>query len=431
MEQLVGQPLLARTTRSLGLTETGRALAARARAVLEAADAARLVLRKEGDALQGRLRITTMRAFGHNVLAPLLADFGREHPCVAMELLFTERRVDLVRAAVARQLDIEAQLPGLETTLAEQTRQEAELQGFVAALLAKRREMETALAEFRRSRSLAKSERNGGFEVRFDTDRAEVTAAFDQPVPDGARVVAKVTDPRGAARDVTLDRVDDRTFRAEFAGGEVGTYGVGVTATGSGGEALTAISGTAELGYSREYAGEPTDTELLEALSGRTGGRGSITSAQAFDRADLPAGRRAVDLGWWLLLLAALLWPLTLAVSRLRRTSGPEAVVRLGALGSIGSAVEGLRGRRPERTGASVTLDAARSPGPPSVQPPAASPGVPPEAPAPPPAPSGPPSSAVGSTSPVSPERAPADGADSGSSLESLLEAKRHRRDGR
>lgn len=100
MEQLLGQPLLARTTRSLGLTETGRALAARARAVREAADAARLVLRKEGDALQGRLRITTMRAFGHSVLAPLLADFGREHPGVAMELLFTERRVDLVREGV-------------------------------------------------------------------------------------------------------------------------------------------------------------------------------------------------------------------------------------------------------------------------------------------------------------------------------------------
>ena len=100
MEKLAGQTLLARTTRSLGLTESGRALAARARAVRESADAARMVLRKESDTLQGRLRITTMRAFGHSVLAPLLADFGREHPGVAMELLFTERRVDLVREGV-------------------------------------------------------------------------------------------------------------------------------------------------------------------------------------------------------------------------------------------------------------------------------------------------------------------------------------------
>lgn len=100
MEAQVGQTLLARTTRSLGLTEAGRALAGRAQAVREAADAARMALRKENDVLQGRLRITSMRAFGHSVLVPLLADFAREHPGVAMELLFTERRVDLVREGV-------------------------------------------------------------------------------------------------------------------------------------------------------------------------------------------------------------------------------------------------------------------------------------------------------------------------------------------
>lgn len=100
MEAQVGQALLARTTRSLGLTEAGRALATRAHAVREAADAARMALRKEGDALQGRLRITSMRAFGHAVLVPLLAEFSAQHPGVAMELLFTERRVDLVREGV-------------------------------------------------------------------------------------------------------------------------------------------------------------------------------------------------------------------------------------------------------------------------------------------------------------------------------------------
>lgn len=100
LEALVGQPLLARTTRSLGLTEAGRALALRAQAVRDAAEAARLALRKEGHSLQGRLRITSMRSFGHSVLVPLLAEFRREHPGVALELLFTERRVDLVREGV-------------------------------------------------------------------------------------------------------------------------------------------------------------------------------------------------------------------------------------------------------------------------------------------------------------------------------------------
>ena len=64
-------------------------------------------------------------------------------------------RDELAQAAVARQLDIEAQLPVLEATLAELARQEGELQGYVAALLARKREMEGALADYRASRSAA------------------------------------------------------------------------------------------------------------------------------------------------------------------------------------------------------------------------------------------------------------------------------------
>jgi DNA-binding transcriptional LysR family regulator len=60
----------------------------------------RAAVSRRGDALQGRLRITSMRAFGTSALLPLLAEFGRTHPGVAMELMFTERRVDLVREGV-------------------------------------------------------------------------------------------------------------------------------------------------------------------------------------------------------------------------------------------------------------------------------------------------------------------------------------------
>lgn len=63
------------------------------------------------------------------------------------------RREDLARSAVARQLDIEAQLPVLEATLAEHARNEDELKGYTAALLGKKREMADALAEFVRSRA--------------------------------------------------------------------------------------------------------------------------------------------------------------------------------------------------------------------------------------------------------------------------------------
>lgn len=100
MEEQLGQALLARTTRSLGLTETGRRLAQQARAVLEAADAARGALRASQADLAGRLRITAVPNFGRAVLVPLLAAFREQHPGISYELLFTDRRVDLLREGV-------------------------------------------------------------------------------------------------------------------------------------------------------------------------------------------------------------------------------------------------------------------------------------------------------------------------------------------
>lgn len=97
IEALAGQPLMARTTRSLGLTEAGRRLAQRARAVQEAADAARGALQASRAGLAGRLRVTAVPSFGRAVLAPLLARFREQHPGVRFELLFTDRRIDLLR----------------------------------------------------------------------------------------------------------------------------------------------------------------------------------------------------------------------------------------------------------------------------------------------------------------------------------------------
>lgn len=100
IEAQAGQVLLARTTRSLGLTEPGRRLALRARAVLEASEAARAAMRASSAALAGRLRITAVPSFGRAVLVPLLAEFRRLNPGVSFELLFTDRRVDLLRDGV-------------------------------------------------------------------------------------------------------------------------------------------------------------------------------------------------------------------------------------------------------------------------------------------------------------------------------------------
>lgn len=90
------------------------------------------------------------------------------------------QREDLARAAVSRQIDIEAQIPVLETTLADLARQEQELQGFTAALLAKKREMQDALTEFRKSRVATESAAQPVGQSNVEQRLGKVTDAFDK-----------------------------------------------------------------------------------------------------------------------------------------------------------------------------------------------------------------------------------------------------------
>lgn len=64
-------------------------------------------------------------------------------------LAVEEKRDDLAEAAVGQQLDIEAQLPVLETAVADHESREKELEGLVAALKAKKRQMRDELEQYR------------------------------------------------------------------------------------------------------------------------------------------------------------------------------------------------------------------------------------------------------------------------------------------
>ncbi|MEH0167934.1 LysR family transcriptional regulator [Roseateles microcysteis] len=111
IEEAVGLALFARSTRSLGLTEAGRRLHARAKLVREAAEGARLALRSQRDQLGGTLRISATPSFGRHVLAPLLARFQALHPALRYELFFTDRRVDLLREGLDLAFRITARPP--------------------------------------------------------------------------------------------------------------------------------------------------------------------------------------------------------------------------------------------------------------------------------------------------------------------------------
>lgn len=109
------------------------------------------------------------------------ANLNAQHTKLAHQIdeAMAASREDLARAAVSRQLDIEAQIPVLETSLAALSANEAELNGYVKALLAKRREMAEAVESFRASRQATAAAAAPG--TRSTEGRLDAaTGAFDR-----------------------------------------------------------------------------------------------------------------------------------------------------------------------------------------------------------------------------------------------------------
>ena len=93
-------------------------------------------------------------------------------------------RDDLAEAGIAEQMDIEARLPILENTIADCAAQEKELEGFIAALQAKKREMQQQLQDWRaaqQSMSTGKTAGGNGSDLnRIARDAEKSGNAFDR-----------------------------------------------------------------------------------------------------------------------------------------------------------------------------------------------------------------------------------------------------------
>jgi phage shock protein A len=100
-----------------------------------------------------RTDLGTIEAQRHLTAKRLAEDSGRHDRLSdqAREAL-AQQRDDLAQAAIERQIDLEAQLPILETRLTDLADEKAKLEGFITALQAKKREMRDALADFRKAR---------------------------------------------------------------------------------------------------------------------------------------------------------------------------------------------------------------------------------------------------------------------------------------
>ncbi len=104
-----------------------------------------------------------------------------EHLSTQVETALNHGREDLARSGVERQINIEDQIPVLQKSLAEQQERGEELASYMAALLAKNREMEQALQEFlaaraTRARMPGRSDGAPTTQGRVDT----ASSAFDR-----------------------------------------------------------------------------------------------------------------------------------------------------------------------------------------------------------------------------------------------------------
>ena len=95
LEDELGQPLLARSTRGMSLTEAGADFRPYAERMLAELQAARDALSRQGEAT-GRLRLTAPISFGATHLAPVLAELALRHPRLAISVSYSDRIVDLV-----------------------------------------------------------------------------------------------------------------------------------------------------------------------------------------------------------------------------------------------------------------------------------------------------------------------------------------------
>jgi DNA-binding transcriptional LysR family regulator len=96
LEARVGARLFNRSTRKLALTDTGRSLATRAAAMLAEGEAAESEALSGSTNPRGLVRLAAPMSFGVLYLAPLLPEFFRTYPEIAIDLHLSDAMVEII-----------------------------------------------------------------------------------------------------------------------------------------------------------------------------------------------------------------------------------------------------------------------------------------------------------------------------------------------
>ena len=119
-----------------------------------------------------------------HLAAKKMADESNRHEALSehIRVAVAAERDDLAESGIAEQMDIEARLPVLENTIADCAAQEKELEGFIAALQAKKREMQQQLQDWRSAQQSAAADggATGGNIERIARNAEKSGNAFDR-----------------------------------------------------------------------------------------------------------------------------------------------------------------------------------------------------------------------------------------------------------
>ena len=165
LERHFGTQFVRRTTRRLTLTDEGRMLYERAKAVLAELKQVETALSANHQEPTGRLRVSVPTLVGRALIAPILAEFLRRYPSVSIELQLVDRAVDMLEEDIHVALRV-GHLPDSQLIV----RKLADIQMIVCAAPSylKQRGTPAAPAELSGHDCLAFSEAPGTTEWRFD-----------------------------------------------------------------------------------------------------------------------------------------------------------------------------------------------------------------------------------------------------------------------
>jgi Mg-chelatase subunit ChlD/predicted enzyme related to lactoylglutathione lyase len=154
-------------------------------------------------------------------------------------------------------------------------------------------------------------------DAKISDEVMSVTLEGAEEWPAGTEPIARISYPDGTSEELRLDRISAHEFGAATAARQGGTYAIGVRVDSPDGESVV-LSTLATRSFAAEFLPGDADTALMATISTRTGGRGQIEASQAFAPEGLTPGVTESHLRWWFLLAAALLWPVDVALRRLR-----------------------------------------------------------------------------------------------------------------